>query len=131
MRKLLIFAAVMLLAVISCKKEGPSAEQLAAEAAKTYYTHLQQGEIEQYLSGTADYDSMPAGFQNELRINAKMFLAQQKKEHGGISSVEINSAKADTLLNIIYAMLTIQFGDSTNEEICVPMVEHKGEWKMK
>ena len=115
-----------------CKQaQGPTPEQLAALAAKGYYQHLQQGDIEHYLEGTLGYDSMPEGFKNEQRANIKMFLAQQKEAHGGIASVDVSNATADTIQKIVYALLNIQFADSTKEEICVPMVSRDGKWIMK
>lgn len=127
-----VFLAAIVFAAACCKQaQGPTPEQLAALAAKGYYQHLQQGDIEHYLEGTLGYDSMPEGFKNEQRANIKMFLAQQKEAHGGIASVDVSNATADTIQKIVYALLNIQFADSTKEEICVPMVSRDGKWIMK
>jgi len=125
------FLIASLLTVISCSKNAPSPEQLAALAAQGYYQHLQHGEVERYLEGTLGYDSMPDGFKSEQRANIKMFLAQQKEAHGYITSVEVSNATSDSIQKIVYAMLNIQFADSTLEEICVPMVSKDGKWMMK
>lgn len=125
------FLIASLLTVISCSKNAPSPEQLAALAAQGYYQHLQHGEVERYLEGTLGYDSMPDGFKSEQRANIKMFLAQQKEAHGYITSVEVSSVTSDSIQKIVYAMLNIQFADSTLEEICVPMVSKDGKWMMK
>ena len=122
--------ATLLLFVLSCGN-NPTKEQLAAMAAQGYYQHLQQGDIDNYLAGTAGYDSLPEGYKSELKVNMKMFLARQKAEHGDIIAVETSNAKADSTLNVVYALLNIQFADSTREEISVPMVEHQGRWVMK
>lgn len=125
------FLIASLLTVISCSKNAPSPEHLAALAAQGYYQHLQHGEVERYLEGTLGYDSMPDGFKSEQRANIKMFLAQQKEAHGYITSVEVSNATSDSIQKIVYAMLNIQFADSTLEEICVPMVSKDGKWMMK
>ncbi len=118
--------------LIGCKQaHAPSPEQLAALAAQGYYQHLQHGEVEQYLEGTADYANMPEGFKSEQRANIKMFLAQQKAAHGDITLVEVSNATADTIQKIVYALLNIQFADSTKEEICVPMISKEGKWMMR
>ena len=122
--------ATLLLFVLSCGI-NPTKEQLAAMAAQGYYQHLQQGDIDNYLAGTAGYDSLPEGYKAELKVNMKMFLARQKAEHGDIIAVETSNAKADSTLNVVYALLNIQFADSTREEISVPMVERQGRWMMK
>jgi len=128
------FIAGMLAAgilVAGCGKSGPTREQLAAMTAKGYYQHLQQGHADGYLAGLAGYDSMPDSYKAELKTNIRMFLHQQTAEHGGIASVADGNAVSDTSLNVVYAMLNIQFRDSTREEICVPMVEKDGRWLMK
>lgn len=100
-------------------------------AAQGYYQHLQQGDIDNYLAGVAGYDSLPEGYKSELKVNMKMFLARQKAEHGDIVSVETSNAKTDSTLNVVYALLNIQYADSMREEICVPMVERQGKWVMR
>ena len=122
--------ATLLLFVLSCGN-NPTKEQLAARAAQGSYQHLQQGDIDNYLAGVAGYDSLPEGYKSELKVNMKMFLARQKAEHGDITAVETSNAKADSTLNVVYALLNIQFADSTREEISVPMVERQGRWVMK
>ena len=122
--------ATLLLFVLSCGN-NPTKEQLASMAAQGYYQHLQQGDIDNYLAGVAGYDSLPEGYKSELKVNMKMFLARQKAEHGDIIAVETSNAKADSTLNVVYALLNIQFADSTREEISVPMVERQGRWVMK
>ena len=51
----------------------------------------------------------------------------------GLSAVEIspNVGRQDTTLHLIYAFLLLCYGDSTQEEITVPMVHHDGRWLMK
>lgn len=122
--------ATMLSFALSCGN-SPTKEQLAAMAAQGYYQHLQQGDVDNYLAGVADYDSLPEGYRAELKANMKMFLARQKAEHGDIISVEAGNAKTDSTLSVIYAFLNIRFADSTREEISVPMVERQGKWVMK
>ena len=58
-------------------------------------------------------------------------MAQQDKEHHGILSVRAVNAKADTSLHVVNVFLMLCFGDSTNEEIVVPMVDVNGSWWMK
>ena len=48
-----------------------------------------------------------------------------------MSKVDILSAKADTARHVADVFLRIAYGDSTKEQIIVPMIEVKGEWKMR
>ena len=51
--------------------------------------------------------------------------------HGGIRDVRIVRAKTDSLQSYTNVFLTLCFGDSTNEEIVVPMIEKEGRWRMR
>ena len=60
-----------------------------------------------------------------------MFIGQQKEEHRGMKSVEINNANLDSLTRIVNVFLLINYGDKTSEQIVVPMIKHKNVWYMK
>jgi len=45
--------------------------------------------------------------------------------------VRIVNAQTDTIQKYTSVFLVLCFGDSTNEEIVVPMVEREGRWRMK
>ena len=109
-----------------------SSEEMASLAAKGYYDHLIKGEYEQFLEGkellpTSD----DANFRSQLVENYRRFMAAQQTAHGGIREVRIVRAKTDSLQSYTNVFLTLCFGDSTNEEIVVPMVEKEGRWRMR
>jgi hypothetical protein len=111
---------------------SPTREELASLAAKGYYDHLVHGEYEQFLEGkellpTSD----DANFRSQLVENYRRFMAAQQTAHGGIREVRIVRAKTDSLQSYTNVFLTLCFGDSTNEEIVVPMVEKEGRWRMR
>jgi hypothetical protein len=58
-------------------------------------------------------------------------MRQQEIIHRGISEVRVVIAKTDTLQKYTNVFMMLCFGDSTNEEIVVPMVERDGRWMMK
>ena len=64
-------------------------------------------------------------------MNAQMYVEQQQEEHKGMAKVNVLNAKADTARHVADVFLQVAFGDSTKEQIVVPMVEVKGEWKMR
>ena len=130
MRHLWLMGLLGLAVVAGCSKATP--EEQAALAAKGYYTHLAAGEYEQFLEGKAGSDSLPDDYREQLLTAYAQFMDCQQREHGGISEVRINSARTDTLLHYTSAFLLLCYGDSTQEEIVVPMVEHgDGRWRMK
>ena len=108
-----------------------SPEEAALLAAKGYYTHLASGEYEQFLEGKAGSDSLPDDYREQLLVAYAQFAERQQREHGGIREVRANTASTDSLLHYTNAFLLLCYGDSTEEEIVVPMVEFEGRWRMK
>ena len=128
MRKLPLILLVVLLAACS----GPSKEEMASLAAKGYYEHLIKGETEQFLAGKVGADSLPKSYRSQLLDAYRQFVAQQEQKHLGIQEVLIVRAQTDSLVDYTNVFLNLCFGDSTNEEIVVPMVEQgEGRWRMR
>jgi hypothetical protein len=128
MRKLgvLVFLIPLLAACSS-----PSKEELAALAAKGYYQHLVDGEYEHFVDGRLMADSLPADYRSQLIEGYKQFIAQQQATRGGISEVRVSRAFTDSTTHYTSVLLMLCYGDSTSEEVVVPMVERNGRWKMK
>lgn len=118
-----------MLALFSCKKATP--EELAGLAAKGYYEHLLAGEYEQFVEGREDAGRMDEDYREQLVTACKQFAAELQSRRQGVSEVRVATAKTDTALNCTNVFLTLCFGDSTNEEIVVPMCEREGRWRMK
>ena len=129
--------------LISCKEEGTT-EQQAANAALEYYNLLVEGDADEFLSKKADVDSLPADYRQLLLLAQQQYLKDIESKHQGLKSVSIsnNIGRCDTLNikeeqsevrkePVVYAFLLLQFKDSTQEEINVPMVQKHGEWLMK
>lgn len=115
--------------VSSCGNASP--EEMASLAAKGYYDHLLRGEYDNFLEGKDGMDSIPDDYREELLTAYKQFMALQEKEHHGIREVRIANAKTDTIQKYTNVFLVLCFGDSTNEEVVVPMTERDGRWRMK
>ena len=76
-------------------------------------------------------DSIPDSYRRQLEANAKMFIARQKDEHGGICDVKILNCVNDSAETTANAFLLLTFVDSLREEIVVGMVKHQGRWLMR
>lgn len=133
MRRLLYFILVMLAlaGVTSCKDEGPKDAAIAAHAAKGYYDQLLKGDYKAFVDGTYHPERIPDSYREQLETAAKMYMAQQQDEHRGIKSVKVQGCDADTAAHVANAYLILSYGDSTQERICVPMVESKGTWYLR
>lgn len=133
MKRLLPFYLFPLLLFFGCssKPSGPTAAEVAAHAAKVYYEQLLQGDYGSFVDGRYQPNNIPESYRQQLITNAKMFVGQQEKEHKGIKGVAVSDGRADTTKHVANAFLTLTYGDSTKEEIVVPMVESGGVWYMR
>ena len=134
MRKSLVRIVGLLgfLGILGMSCGNPTAEEMASLAAKGYYEHLIHGEYEQFLQGKAGLNKhSEEEYWNQLRDNCHQFVHQQEQAHRGIHEVRFVNAKTDTLQKYTNVFLMLCFGDSTNEEIVVPMVERDGRWCMR
>ena len=110
---------------------GATPEELASLAAEGYYRHLAAGEYEKFLEGRVGADSLPEDYREQLITGYKQFMAQQQTSHQGIGAIETTNALMDTTMQQMQVFLLLHYGDSTEEEIVVPMVEVKGRRQMK
>lgn len=127
--KHLLFIVLVFLALCACS--SPTPEEMASLAAKGYYEHLLKGEYDKFLDGKAGSDSLPEAYREQLLAGYKQFLSQQNSLHNGINEIRVINARRDTMLNYTNVFLMLCFGDSTNEQVSVPMIEHYGRWRMK
>ena len=125
-----VSAVVGVLVLVACGG-NVSPEEQALLAAKGYYEHLLSGEYEDFLEGKAGADSLPADYREQLLAACKQYVFKQRDEHGGIREIQAGNATADTAKHVANAFLLLCYGDSTTEEIVVPMVERDGKWRMR
>ena len=115
--------------VWGCAKPDPA--DVAAQAAKQYYDYLLEGKYEAFVDGKFRPDSIPGSYRDQLIMNMKMFIGQQEREHRGIKETRVVNAEADTARHEANVFLVFCYGDSTVEEVLVPMVESKGIWYLR
>lgn len=131
MRRLpLLFVAILAL-MQSCAGGSEKKEDLAAIAAKSFYDSLVAGRYECFVDDFASNRRIPDGYREQLVANAKQFLARQGQDHQGIKTVSVVGSKVDSVAQITHVFLLLCFGDSTKEEILVPMVREGEAWMMK
>ncbi len=119
-----------LIGLIGCTKEVTPGE-LASLAAKGYYEELRQGRYDAFVEGIDGVAETPEDYRQQLRKAAEQYVKELEQQHQGISSIEVTSAKADSSLQSMNVFMVLCFGDSTREEICVPMVERSGAYRMR
>ncbi len=132
MRRQLFFLTLLTASTLfSCKGEEPDAGQLAGDAAKNAYDLLLHGKYDEFVGECDRTQKVPQGYREQLVLNARMFMEQQEKEHGGMCRVGVVSSSADTAKHVAQVCLSVIYGDSTREQILVPMVEKNGKWLMR
>ena len=119
------------MSLFSCKEKTPDPGYYAGIAAKGYYDMLLEGRYDEFVEGQNMPHRIPEGYRQQLVLNAKMFVEQQKNEHRGMKAFQILDAKADTVHHLADVYLSVTYGDSTKEQIVVPMVEVEKKWKMR
>lgn len=124
------FILSLLLTLVACSREIAPGD-IAAQAAKQYYEYLLEGKYDLFVDGMNQPDTIPGSYRKQLITNAKMFVGQQKEEHHGIREVRVVSAEADTARRVANVFIVFAYGDSTSEEVLVPMVLRKGVWYMR
>lgn len=129
MKHLLFLALPALLAAACAKRPAPS--EMAGAAAKQYYDFLVAGDCRTFAEGYWRPDSIPDSYREQLVDNIRMFAAQQDSARHGIKDVVVSKCAADTARHRADVFLVLAFGDSTAEEVFVPMVEHAGVWYME
>lgn len=132
MKKFLFFMILSIeLVFASCKKETPDPGYFAGIAAKGYYDLLLEGKYNDFVAGYNQPNRIPKGYHEQLLLNAQMFMEQQQEEHKGLAGIHVLHAKADTARHVADVFLQMVYGDSTKEQVVVPMVLVHGDWKMR
>ena len=131
MKRGVVIGLMGLIGLMGCQEV--SLEQQAAEAAQGYYQCLLDGYPDGFLAGKAAYDEMPSDYRDQLVKANEQYVKDMQQKHNGLRSVAIspNVGRSDSTLNVVYTFLLLSYGDSTQEEVTVPMVQVDGDWKMR
>lgn len=128
---LLLLTAFVLVACKEKPKPIPP-EQIAGKAAVEYYGYLQRHDFRAFVDGIYYAKPIPKEYRELLEKNAENVVHEQDSLRHGLKSIKLSKAdlmKNDTTLAAVYLLL--QYGDSTSEEVLVPMVKRKDVWYMK
>lgn len=113
------------------KAPAASPEELASAVAKSSYEALYNHHPELYLDARAGADEMPQSYRSQLLDAYRLHTKEVESRHKGVKRISVSDAQRDSTLQLMQVFLVLEYGDSTHEEIVVPMVEHQGQWLMK
>lgn len=130
MKRLWPWAFLMIACCLSCGRESSSVEDKAVQqAALVYYNYLIEGQYEQYVGAIAYSDSMPSSYKSQMVDLTAQYVERERQLKGGLASVR---ALNDTIMGeTACVFLELTYGDSTREEISLPMVRCGDKWKMQ
>ncbi|MBP5515223.1 MAG: DUF4878 domain-containing protein [Bacteroidaceae bacterium] len=129
MRKLiyLSFCVLMLQVLfVGCRRHDAN----ASKAAERYYGYLAKGDVDKYMRGMADYDSLPEEYREQLHNLFQQYIDHEKEARKGILSAQ---ALRDTLISDdqAHVFLLVTYGDSTQEQVSLPLVLTDKGWRMR
>lgn len=127
MRKAIsVFALFLGIAVwMSC---GNGTDE-AGRAAETYYNYLIEGKYDAYVAGIAYSDSMTDDYREQMVDLVAQYMAREKEQRRGLVSAK--ALRDSVFQGMANVFLEVTYGDSTREEISLPMVKCGDDWKMQ
>jgi hypothetical protein len=125
------FLLMAILLLCGCSQQDQSSEEQAGIAAKEYYDRLLAGDIDGFLKGKADMDSVPADYRSQMYAACEQYKKELDETHGGVAAITVSNARTDSTQQMMQAFLLLNFKDSTKEEIIVPMVQRGDVWMLR
>ncbi len=111
---------------VSCREKGPDE---ASRAAEMYYNYIIDGKYDEFVRSIAYSDSMTDEYRAQMVDLVAQYAAREKSGRGGLAAVRI---LRDTVAgDVASVFLEVVFGDSTREEVSLPMVKCGDVWKMQ
>ncbi len=120
---------LLLFAVNACRPKGDRLTgESARQAAERYFNMLIQGQYEQYVNGMVSSADMSAELRSQMTDLLSQFCESQQLDRAMLSA----QATADSLQDSsAYVRLDVLHGDSTTEEVGMPLVFSGGRWLMQ
>lgn len=125
------FLLMAILLLCGCSQQDQLSEEQAGIAAKEYYDRLLAGDIDGFLKGKADMDSVPADYRSQMYAACEQYKKELDETHGGVAAITVSNARTDSTQQMMQAFLLLNFKDSTKEEIIVPMVQRGDVWMLR
>ena len=129
MKKAAYFLLTLML-VLSCSEGGRDLSQFSSDGARSaaeyFYELLANGQSQAYVDNMQESASMDTAKYSQFVDLMEQFLHEEKELRGGILSAR---AERDTMVDTVSMVyLNVHFGDSTREEIMLPVVYTRGRW---
>ena len=128
--QLSFLTVVILLMVCGCGSKATE-KQAVEKAVTESYDALLAGRYADYAAMLAGASSRSADYNEQLAANAAMFIEEQQRLHTSIVDVRVADVRIDHGASRAQAFVVMCYGDSTNEEIVLPLVKEDNVWKVQ
>ena len=126
----LYLCLVFVLLFVACKKQEADNFDDVRQAAEHYYGYLINGDAERYVEAIHNYPAMDEEYRAQLRDMIRQYIDDEQRTRGGIIAAHaVREIVVDSLQTHVF--LDVLFGDSTCEQVSLPMVRTDEGWKMK
>ena len=124
------YIILMLTCLFSCSEVADNLTEFssvgARRAAEYFYSILANGQGQVYVDNMQEASSMDSCKYVQFVDLMDQFLHEENELRGGIVHARANK---DTIVDSVsMVFLDVQFGDSTREEIMLPIVYTRGRW---
>ena len=126
------FALLLSFLLVACSSGGGDGLQPpTAKEVMEYYELYRSGNYAEYVKAMQSCDNKPADFCNQMADALKQHAARIKEEKGGTVSAEFLRSELHAEHSAADAYLSVTYGDSTKEEIVLPLVFWQDKWRLK
>ena len=101
----------------------------ARRAAEHFYSLLAKGDAKMYVDNMSQVSKMDSCKYSQFVDLIDQFLYEEKEIRGGILVANASEDKMMDSISMVY--LDVLFGDSTREEIMLPLVYSRGRWWLR
>ena len=128
---LLVLLLSYLLTACSPGGKGEGLQPPTADEVMAYYELYRSGNYADYVKAMQSCDDKPADFCKQMADALKQHAARIKAEKGGAVSAEFLRTEMHAEHSAADAYLSVTYGDSTKEEIILPLVFWQDKWRLK
>ena len=128
---LLVLLLSYLLTACSPGGKGEGLQPPTADEVIAYYELYRSGNYADYVKAMQSCDDKPADFCKQMADALKQHAARIKAEKGGAVSAEFLRTEMHAEHSAADAYLSVTYGDSTKEEIFLPLVFWQDKWRLK
>ena len=128
---LLVLLLSYLLTACSPGGKGEGLQPPTADEVMAYYELYRSGNYADYVKAMQSCDDKPADFCKQMADALKQHAARIKAEKGGAVSAEFLRTELHAEHSAADAYLSVTYGDSTKEEIILPLVFWQDKWRLK